>query len=214
MLRQLCLVYTFGKDDTAVPSGFKRAVRLLRLLATARDDSSTRASWRKVARAGREMPRLLVAQRVVVVLRAAALAFLLLSTPSEASAKKIPVRSRAGIAQPWIGVTEDELSIFRLDLHMDGGGLGAYVYLDGTPHLFNIKSWKIDRYSIEIDCTGIDWAEDANATLRGKVVGDKMELSVRDKSWHRKLLLRPESSIEPKLDKLREQMAARQRGEI
>jgi hypothetical protein len=128
------------------------------------------------------------------------------------SEKKIPPHVKEDIAQPWIGISEDELDVVRLDLRPEGKGWGAYVFVDHQPQVFRITSWTLERYSIEIRGDLKDLEDRANNTLKGTVVGFKMQLTMSGEGWRRKLWLRPENAIEPKLNELQRSIDAAERG--
>jgi hypothetical protein len=117
--------------------------------------------------------------------------------------KKVPPSTRAEVAQTWIGITEDELYLFRLELHLDGTGLGAYVYVDEEPHVFRVASWTIDQYEVAIKVSDMGWSRNHVGELKGKVVGYQMNLLIGGHDWHRRLWLRPERPLQLKLDQLK-----------
>lgn len=49
------------------------------------------------------------------------------------------------VADVWVGLTEDELTIYRLVLDPSGTGKGGFVYGAGEPVLFEISSWKYSK---------------------------------------------------------------------
>jgi hypothetical protein len=155
-------------------------------------------------------PRLLALAPALII---AVLAILYLSIPGRSfSAKKIPPHVKTDIAQSWIGISEDELDVMRLDLHPDGKGWGSYVFVAHRPQVFQIAAWSLERYSLEIrgDLKGLE--DKANGALTGAVIGFKMELTMSGDGWHRKFILRPENDIESRLNALRRSMDTAARG--
>jgi hypothetical protein len=128
------------------------------------------------------------------------------------SEKKVHIHTISEIAQPWIGISEDELDIVRLDLHPDGTGFGAYIFVDHAPQVFRIDAWLLKGYSITVQAKLAELEDKADGELKGEVVAFKMDLIMSGRGWHRRLWLRPEHSIESKLDELRKVMATAQPG--
>ena len=118
--------------------------------------------------------------------------------------KKIPPHTYEELAQAWIGISQDESYCFRLSLGSNGKGTGAYVYLDGQAHQFEVKSWSFNKK----DQIELDIAPDVGTILedprvQGTVLGFRMELTFTGKGWKEKVLLRPEAPLKGKWDKLR-----------
>jgi hypothetical protein len=105
-----------------------------------------------------------------------------------------------------VGITEDKLSIFRIDLFADGSGVMGYTILDEEPHVVKIKQWELRGYVIEINLGTQSYPDDLNSSISGKIAGSSMELTVGDKEWRRKVWLRPEKSVLPRLESIKEEM--------
>jgi hypothetical protein len=56
----------------------------------------------------------------------ALIAALILGSASTYASKKMRPLTRAEVAGAWVGISEDELYIFRISLAGDGKGSGAY----------------------------------------------------------------------------------------
>jgi hypothetical protein len=138
----------------------------------------------------------------------ATIVLMLLVFPTLWSAdKRIRPLSHEAVAQVWLGVSEDELYVFRLALNSDGTGLGGYVFPDDEPRLFRIESWRFEppRFDTTVSGTG------GNGTdieyLKGTLIGVAMDLRVGGRGWERKLSLRREGDLTERWEKLRAAMS-------
>jgi hypothetical protein len=139
-----------------------------------------------------------------LLVAAAVLASMVLPGVSAAAAqKRIRPLSHDDIAQTWIGISEDELYIYRLNLSADGTGRGAYVFSDGAAKLFKIASWSYDSKRIVMVASPGDADERGIKSLEGTIVGVAMELSARGDGWSRKVHFRPEREVQARWDKVR-----------
>lgn len=132
---------------------------------------------------------------------------LVTSAALSAPSKKVRPMTREEVAQAWVGLTEDELYLLRLDLRQDGTGAGAYVFTDREPQLFRVRSWSYDGLRIEMAVDGVGESGTDLETLKGALVGDAMELTMRGRGWKRRLFLRPEGDLERRWNRLRTRMA-------
>lgn len=116
--------------------------------------------------------------------------------------------SRNEVATTWIGLSEDELYMFRIDLLPSGGGEVAYSFLDDSPKGMTVGSWSYDpkvgsRILIQLrsNSSGIN-------QLAGEVVGVRMELVISHSDWKRTVFLRREPDLKPRWERLQEEMKA------
>lgn len=121
--------------------------------------------------------------------------------------KKGRLLSRSEVATVWIGISEDELYMFRIDLRTSGSGEVAYSFMDDPPRRMIVGSWGYDsevgsRISIQLrpNASGIE-------ELAGDVVGMKMELVVSQDDWKRTVFLRREQDLKPRWERLQEKKA-------
>jgi len=126
--------------------------------------------------------------------------------PSVAAEKKMRPLSREAITQVWLGLSEDSLYLYRLDLKDDGTGLGGYVFTDQEPTLFRIASWSYEQGNIVISPAPPESESSSLRLLRGRVVGMEMKLTVSGHGWRYSVLLRREGDLEPQWRRLREAM--------
>jgi hypothetical protein len=113
------------------------------------------------------------------------------------------------VATAWIGLTEDELYMFRIGLEEMGGGEVTYSFLDEQPTVIPIDSWQYDPGAsskililLRANPTGI-------AQLSGDIVGTRMHLWVSRGDWKRKVSLRQEADLVRRWDRLRAASASR-----
>src|SRR2546425_1082821 len=109
---------------------------------------------------------------------AGALVLLFLSCgPLLGAEKRARPLSHEAVAQVWLGLSEDGLHVFRLDLRADGTGVGGYVFGDEQPRLFRITSWKYEPERIEMTAAPLGGEVGDIGQLRGAFVGLEMELT-------------------------------------
>ncbi len=121
-----------------------------------------------------------------------------------------PVRqlTQEEVAQVWVGLTEDELDLFRLDLRRDGTGSGGVVFVSKEAIVFRISSWRYEGKRIEILLATADAAKTSFAKLKGELVGTEMELTISGKGWKQRLSLRQENVLERRWLSLKQAMSA------
>jgi hypothetical protein len=129
------------------------------------------------------------------------------STALSSADKRIRPLSHDEVAQVWIGLSEDELYIFRLVLERDGTGTAGYVFSDEEPKLFRITSWSYDGERIEIALAAVSPSSADIETLSGTLVGIAMKLTMEGRGWKRRLFLRPERDLERRWEKLKGTMS-------
>lgn len=206
------MVHSIWREDSALPQ-FRSELWPDRLYFDARDDAHNRSWRREMAFKGGKMSRMSMTRSLlpakVFSTRGSAifvlsLALLFLASPKAIpSEKKIPPHTLRELAQTWIGISEDESCSFRLSLHEDGKGSGAYVYLDGEPHVFEIKAWNFDlKKHIELSVPPEPHTDLESGRMQGTVIGFRMELTLSGKGWEERISLRPEAPLKEKWDKL------------
>jgi len=117
--------------------------------------------------------------------------------------KRIRPLSRDAVAQTWIGISEDELYLFRLVLSPDGTGRGAYVFGDDAPRSFAIASWTYDSKRVSMFADAGGDTERRVTRLDGTLTGVAMDLTVSGDGWSRRLRMRPERGLQDKWEKLK-----------
>ena len=123
----------------------------------------------------------------------------------ETAEKRGRLLSRNEAATTWIGITEDELYLVRLELLVTGEAKVAYSFLDEQLRMLHGMSWSYDPSrgsAIWIGPTG----SGPGLTLRGDIVGVKMDLVISDRDWRRKVTLRREAELEARWGRLRDTM--------
>jgi hypothetical protein len=119
-----------------------------------------------------------------------------------------PVRqlTHEEVAQVWVGLSADELELFRLDLQESGTGTGGFVFVANDAVIFRISRWHYEGKKLEIYLVPEDGAKTGFTELRGLVVGTKMELTLRGTDWKHELSLRPEQELESRWQRLKAAM--------
>ena len=117
-------------------------------------------------------------------------------SPQLAVAKKVGPPTRDSVAAAWIGLSEDELYLFRVVLALEGGGSVGYVFVDEEPNVFVISSWRYDSGRIAIEVEFPPGSESWKGPLAGSVSARAMKLRMSGKGWSRSILLRRESELE------------------
>ena len=135
-----------------------------------------------------------------------ALALALPNTWPTVHAKPIPPTSQEDLAQVWIGLTEDELKIFRITLDSTGGGIVGFVYLDNEPEIHEIASWTNKGQRLKLRTNPPPGSASGPLELEGTALGSAIELVVRTPGWKRRLSLRPEAELEQRWNRLRAAM--------
>lgn len=126
---------------------------------------------------------------------AAPLAVILLATsPADASKKMRPL-THAEVSQVWVGISEDELYIFRLSLAPNGEGFGAYSFTDDSPRIFRVSAWKYEPPSIRVTMEPVDRSPLVASQLNGEIIGMRMHLTMSGKGWSRSLTFRCEEDL-------------------
>lgn len=130
------------------------------------------------------------------------------ATYIEASKKMRPL-THAEVSHVWIGLSEDELYMFRLSLAPDGKGFGAYSFLDDEPHIFRVSSWKYLPSAIQILIEPVGQSPLIASSLNGEIVGARMHLRMSGKGWSRSLSLRREEDLAGRWNRIKEAMGRR-----
>ena len=123
------------------------------------------------------------------------------------AAKKMPPPTREELATTWVGVTEDDLYMFRLELAKDGGGRLAYAFVDSEPRVFPVQRWTLTDRTIAIS-VGPDHSG-PGTVLRGQgsASGAALSLVLEGPDWSRHAEFRRESALEKRWNGLRQVMA-------
>jgi hypothetical protein len=113
--------------------------------------------------------------------------------------------TEAEVAQAWVGLAEGGLYGMRLVLHPDGTGDGAIVFTTDDAKVFRVTEWRLSKGQLTFR---VAWPLEVEATfteLRGAVVGTQMTLVIsdRERSWKRRVYLRPEAWLDSILTRLR-----------
>lgn len=113
----------------------------------------------------------------------------LLPFPSYAKTRKI---ESSDLARTWIGLTSDELFMFRILLREDSTGIIAYSYLDQEPCIQKIASWHYEKG--ELSLTPQRLAADCaiGKQFSAEARGGHLYLRVEDRGWRRVAILRSE----------------------
>lgn len=125
--------------------------------------------------------------------------------------KRMKPLTREEVAQTWVGLSEDELYLVRVDLAEDGLGSAGYVFAQEEPRLFRITSWKYvgDRVEIVLSSPLLSSPHEQSLEvprLAGKLIGNSMALTMEGRDWSRRLNLRPEADLEQRWSRLRQAM--------
>lgn len=134
------------------------------------------------------------------------LAVVLLTTSSVDASKKIRPLTHAEVSRVWAGISEDELYIFRLSLAPEGGGFGAYSFVDDAPRIFRISAWEYEPPSIRITIEPTDQSSLVASQLKGTIEGVRMHLRMTGKGWSRSLTFRREEDLVDRWSRVKDAM--------
>lgn len=132
-------------------------------------------------------------------------ALLFLASSTEAAVKRRPI-TRERVAKVWIGFSEDELYMIRLNLKPEGDGLGAFSFVSEEPCVFSIHSWSYQKGKVEITLETPLKECMSGITFRGEIQGNAFEVTMKDHSWKRKASLRREEDLVVQWQRLRAAM--------
>ena len=124
-----------------------------------------------------------------------ALVVVMSAHPAFAS-KKIGPPPLEEVASTWVGLSKNELYLFRLFLTLDGKGSVGYVFLDQEPRILALSSWQYSRGRIEIEAEFKPGAEKWDGPMIGSVNHREMTLRISGKGWSRSISLRREAELE------------------
>lgn len=122
--------------------------------------------------------------------------------------KRIKPLTYEEVAQTWVGLSEDELYLVRVDLADDGLGSVGYIFAREEPQLFRIASWKYAGDRVEIALASPHEPPMEVPRLAGKLIGNSMVLTMEGRDWKRRLHLRPEADLEQRWTRLRQGMSS------
>ena len=120
--------------------------------------------------------------------------FLSLLISCQAFAKVRPL-GRSDIAKAWIGLSSDDLFMFRVALRDNGSGAIAFSYLDQEPCVLVIQSWEFKSGKISLTPERERAACAREFQFEAKASGRALTLEVRNKRWKRMATLRPEKDF-------------------
>lgn len=135
----------------------------------------------------------------------AAVILLALQLQSISARRTIGPPSHEEVATTWVGLSEDELYLFRIVLTPDGNGSVGYVFAQNEPRVFRVSSWtyRAGLVSIEIASEDKDW----DGLLEGEVNPVRMTLSMSGHDWSFPIFLRREAELETRWRSLKTRMA-------
>ena len=122
-----------------------------------------------------------------------------------ADKKPLPVTD-ADMLGTWVGLTEDALDYFRIDLQPGGKGLCAYVYVHNEARLLAVDKWSTQAGRIQIAVTPVDDDRNQITKMTGTAHSTVMELTVFGKDWQRRLVMRREEDMEQRANLVRNRM--------
>ena len=134
---------------------------------------------------------------------------LALAPPSE-PARRIRVITRDEVAKTWIGLSEDEIYMVRLELKPRGDGSGGFSFLGDAPCIFQISSWNYEKGFIKMN---LGTARDNCAKgkkFHGQVQGNSLNLIMEEDHWKRVASLRREADLVPRWQSLKAAMESQQ----
>lgn len=84
----------------------------------------------------------------------------------------------------WIGLSDDELYLVRVDLRVDEQTMMGFVFSDNEPEIFPIQAWSYDRGQIAIyldsdTATRLGWYN----PIRGSASFEEVDLELRGEDW-------------------------------
>ena len=122
------------------------------------------------------------------------LALLLVCAATEGVQKRVRV-TREQVAKVWVGLSEDELHMIRLILKPEGDGQGALSFMNEKPCRFRISSWSYEEGQVEITLATPSDECASGTTLRGKIHGSALQLTMARQGWRRRASLRREEDL-------------------
>jgi hypothetical protein len=121
----------------------------------------------------------------------------------EAAHKKARPFTREEVATVWVGISEDQNHLLRLTLDPQGSGIAAYSFVDQPPRVFDVSAWAYEAPRIVIDAEATHLGVD---TVRGKIVGLELYLSISGDDWQTDYTLRREAELEQRWRDLKKAM--------
>lgn len=107
----------------------------------------------------------------------------------------------------WVGLTEDDLEMVRLDLSPQGTGVVGYVFVDEKPCVLLLKSWQYDRGNLDLDLPESSECGRDREYL-GVVSGNTLVLTARSAGWKRRAVLKREAPLVTRWENLKTAMAS------
>jgi len=126
-----------------------------------------------------------------------------------ASKKGRPL-TREEVAVVWVGISQDELYLLRIELDSNGHGMGADSFRGDEPRVFRVASWDYRPPVITIQTESVgDEGLYALGTLRGEITGVAMNLVAAGDGWRTEYELRREAELERRWSALKTAMSER-----
>jgi len=117
------------------------------------------------------------------------------TAPRTSEKKPLPVTAPE-LAGTWVGLTEDGIYYFRIELEAHGKGRCAYVYHHDKATLLAIDEWSTEAGKIKVRPSPIDPDPNQIASISGSAHASIIDASVLGKGWRRNLVLRREDDLE------------------
>lgn len=151
-------------------------------------------------------PVLALARRRVLAL--AALLLLALFATGQVPASKGRPLTREEVAVVWIGISQDELYLLRVELGSNGQGMGADSFRGEEPRVFRVASWdyRPPVITIQTEAVGDEGIYELG-TLRGEITGVAMRLAAAGDGWRTEYELRREAELERRWTALKTAMS-------
>jgi len=157
-------------------------------------------------------PVLALARRRVLAL-AALLLLALSATGQVPESKKGRPLTHEEVAVVWIGISQDELYLLRVELDSNGQGMGADSFRGDEPRVFRVASWEYRPPVITIQTEAVgDEGTYELGTLRGEITGVAMHLAAAGDGWRTEYELRREAELERRWNALKTAMSEKSPG--
>ncbi len=122
------------------------------------------------------------------------------------AAKKIAPPKREELITAWIGVTEDELYMFRLELTGDARGRLAYAFLDSEPRVFPVLEWTLTDRTFALSVGPDRSGPGTVVSGKGRATGAALSLVLEGGDWRRRAEFRREDGLGKRWKELRRAM--------
>ena len=122
------------------------------------------------------------------------------SGPDSWASRQRPV-TKERVEKIWIGLSEDELYMVRLDLRPTGRGSCAFSFRDEEACLLRIRSWVYRNGVVQIEHDQPTCA--AELALDGVIQGDILIVTMKGHRWKRTAELRREGEFVSRWERLK-----------